>query len=106
MMAMMTGEGGRRRTESCWIPPSEGCERSSGVEECHAARWRRLALQKHIQTEKKTNKKINLGRGEVPPGGTFRPGKVPTPVLPSPERWDHCAGHVPSSHFSADSARS
>lgn len=60
MMAMMGGGGRKRRRESAWILPSEGRERSSGAEECHAARWRRLALQKHILTEKKTNQ---LGPG-------------------------------------------
>lgn len=59
MMAMMTGREEEEERVRLDLP-SEGGERSSGAEESHAALWRRLALQKHIQKEK-TKRQLWLG---------------------------------------------
>lgn len=79
MMAMM---GGGREEEEEGVgldpPPRRGAsahlERRSVTPPAGAVSLFRSTFRQ----KKKQKKQINLGRAEVPPGGTFRPGKGPT----------------------------
>lgn len=72
-MAMMTGEGEGGGGSWAGSPPRRGVsahlERRSVTPPAGA-----VSLFRSTFRQKKNKKKINLG--EVPPGGTFRPGKA------------------------------
>lgn len=105
MMAKMTGEGGRGGSRA-GSPPLGGTRAliwSGGVSRRPLAPSRSSEAHSH---RKKKQKHKSTWAGlrfllEEPSGlERFQP------VLPSSERWDRCAGHIPSSPFSAGSARS
>lgn len=105
MMAMMTGEGEGGGGSWAGSPPRRGVsahlERRSVTPPAGAVSLFRSTFRQ------KKNKKNQFGRGSSWRNLQAWKGLERfQPALPSPERWDHCAGLVPSSHFSADSARS
>lgn len=81
---MTAGEGGRGGGSRAGSPPTPPRRGASAHLERRSVTPPAGALQKHIQIEKKNKTKNTNQLGpEEPPGGTFRPGKVPTrPSVP------------------------